>query len=173
MTTKVHAFVSFGLGGAALDPSGGEAQLVSRLKTIGVETADSRYNWSDSQIIVDRCLALPKDDKLVIGGDSLGDNEALQIANVLNGRRDIDLLFGFQRSEYGVQFGVPANVVKAVEIYNPVWLETLGLGDDPWVLAPGNRRTLLRNIPIEAAHPDDFGVAQDIVFAYVKGLMAA
>ncbi len=171
MTQKVHAFISFGLGGAALDPSAGETRLVCRLKATGVDTADSPYSWSDIQAIVERCLALPKEAKLSIGGDSLGDNEALQIANILNGSRDIDLLFGFQRSEYGVQFNVPANVIKAVEIYNPVWIETAGLGDDPWVLAPGNRRTILRNIPIEAAHPDDFGVAQDIVFSYIKSLL--
>ena len=173
MTTKVYAFMSFGLGGAALDPAGGEARLIGRLKAIGVDTVASPYDWSDIQTIVDRCVALPKDAKLAVGGDSLGDNEALQIAHMLNGRRDIDLLFGFQRSEYGVQFNVPANVIKAVEIYNPVWLETLGLGDDPWVLAPGNRRTVLRNIPIEATHPDDFGIAQDIVFAYIKRLASA
>lgn len=174
--TVVHAWISYGLGGEYLDPPGGESMLVKRLIAIGVNTRASPYAYSDYQEIINEVLATKKTilpvPKFVIGGDSLGDNNALVIANALRGRADIDLLFGFQRSLYGAQLTVPDNVIEGVEIYNPYWWETFGLGDDPWALAPGNKRTKLRNVPIAAPHPGDFGVAQDIVFNYIKHLTA-
>lgn len=168
--SAVYAFISFGLYGAAMDPASGEVQLVARCKAIGVNVMGSPYQWSDIQLIVDQIMGLSLGVKIAVGGDSLGANEAPAIAQALVGKRDIDLLFGFQRSEYGVQVPVPHNVIKAINVYNPIWIETGGLGDDPWTLAPGNTRTKLITTPIEAAHPDDFGVAQDIVFNQIKAL---
>jgi hypothetical protein len=72
---------------------------------------------------------------------------------------------------YGVKVGVPANVAVADNIYNPNWWETFGLGTQKWALAPGNHATQLRNIPIQQPHPDDWGVAQDIVFSRLQHLM--
>jgi hypothetical protein len=158
------------MGGAALDPSSGERNLVKRLRAINVNTHESPYSWDDIHTIANAAIAVPKGDKIAIGGDSLGSNEAVAIANALKGKRDIDLLFGFQRSDYGVQGTVPSNVIQAVDIYNPYWWQTLGLGNDPWTLEPGNTRTKLLSVPIAAPHPGDFGVAQDIVFNYIKHL---
>jgi len=171
--TITRAWVSFGLGGAVFDPATGEAMLVQRLKAIGVDTRGSPYAWSDFNTIIADILATPDSIKIAAGGDSLGANEAPAIAQAVRQKKGIDVLFGFQRSEYGVQVAIPANVIKAVNVYDPIWLETGGLGDDPWTLEDGNKRTVLRTIPIEAAHPDDFGVAQDIVFTYIKQLAGA
>lgn len=167
---SVRAWISFGLGGAVFDPASGETELVARCKSIGVDVRGSPYQWSDIAEIANDIVATPDGTRIVVGGDSLGANEAPQIAQLVRHRKGIDLLFGFQRSEYGVQVAVPKNVIKAVNVYNPIWLETVGLGDDPWTLEDGNSRTVLRSIPIEAAHPDDFGVAQDIVFGYINQL---
>ena len=128
---NAYAWVSYGLGGTVFDPASGELQLVGRLKEIGVHTGSSPYQWSDIQTIVDEILKAPKDAKIIVGGDSLGANEAPQIAQALLGHRTIDYLFGFQRSEYGVQVDVPKNVLVATSIWNPSWIETMGLGDDP------------------------------------------
>jgi len=170
--TQVRVWASYGLGGVAFDPASGERQLVARCKAAGFNPMGSPYQWSNIQTIVNEILLTPKTVKIAVGGDSLGANEAPAIAAALVGKRDIDLLFGFQRSEYGEQVAVPANVIKAVNVYNPVWIETMGLGDDPWTRFPGNTRTLLRTIPLEVAHPDDWGQAQDIVFSYIKALAA-
>src|SRR5580704_818193 len=130
--TAVRAWVSFGLGGAAIDPVTGESALVARLKAIGVDTRQSPYAWSDIQAIADDILATPEGVKIAVGGDSLGANEAPAIAQAVRAKKGLDLLFGFQRSQYGVQVAVPRNVIKAVNVFNPVWIETAGLGDDPW-----------------------------------------
>jgi hypothetical protein len=53
MAAKVYCWVSFGMGGAGLDPTYGERYLVERLKAIGVDTLDSPYQWSDLQKIYD------------------------------------------------------------------------------------------------------------------------
>ena len=169
----VYAFISFGLGGAVFDPATGETALVARLKAIGINTMDSPYQWSDIQTIVDQIMALPRNANVVVGGDSLGANEAPAIAQALVGRRTIDYLFGFQRSQYGDQVAVPSSALVADSIYDPLWIETFGLGDDPWTLADGNKTTRLTNIPIQAAHPDDYGEAQDIVFQKIKAIKGA
>lgn len=169
----VRAWISFGLGGAVIDPATGEPLLVRRLKAIGIDTRGSPYAWDDFNEVIADILATPDSIKTAVIGDSLGANEAPAIAQAVRQKKGIDLLFGFQRSEYGVQVAISANVIKAVNVYNPVWLETAGLGDDPWTLEAGNTRTVLRGIPIEAAHPDDFGVAQDIAFTYAKQLIGA
>ena len=166
------AWVSYGLGGTTFDPASGEQQLVARLKAIGVNVHSSPYQWSDIQTIVNEILVASKTNKIFVGGDSLGANEAPAIAAALVGKTWIDYLFGFQRSQYGVQVAVPRNVFVADSIYNPAWVETVGLGDDPWTLAPENDTTKLKNIPIYAAHPDDFGVAQDLVFNHIKAIIA-
>lgn len=170
---KLFCWVSYGMGGAALDPAAGEAYLVRRLKAIGVETMDSPYQWSDTQKIYDAMMKIPADAKHAGGGDSLGANEAPAIAGYLS-KLKIDYLFGFQRSIWGgEQCGVPKNVVTATSIYNPGLLGaivTVGMGSDPWTLAPGNTTTRLENIPISAPHPDDFGIAQDIVFNRLRHL---
>ena len=172
--TPAYAWISYGLGGAAIDPASGEQQLVARLKAIGVHCSNSPYSWNDLQTIVDQILAAPHGIKLIVGGDSLGANEAPAIAKAVQGKRNIDFLFGFQRSQWGVeQCGVPSNVVEALSIYNPIWIETLGLGDDPWTLEAGNDTTKLTNVPMEAAHPDDFGAAQDMVFDRIKAIIGA
>lgn len=169
---KIRVWASYGLGGTTFDPLSGERQLVARCKAAGFDVRGSPYQWNDIQAIVDDILRTPEDIKKAVGGDSLGANEAPAIAAALAGKRDIDLLFGFQRSQYGVQVDITPNVIKAVNVYNPVWIETLGLGDDPWTRAAGNTRTILRTIPLEVAHPDDWGQAQDIAFSYIKALAA-
>jgi hypothetical protein len=169
----VRAWISFAMGGAVLDPATGEVLLIQRLKAIGVDTRNSPYAWNAINEIIADILATPDDIKIAVGGDSLGANEAPAIAQAVRQKKGIDLLFGFQRSEYGTQVVVPANVIKAVNVYNPIWIATVGLGDDPWTLEDGNTRTVIRSIPIEAAHPGDFGVAQDIVYTYIKQLIGA
>jgi hypothetical protein len=172
MIVQVRAWISFGMGGQSFDPASGETYLVARLKAIGVDTRNSPYQWSDIYTIIDDVKKTPKGIKVAIGGDSLGANEAPAIA-VGVGNFPIDYLFGFQRSEYGEQVAVPKNVLVAESIYNPIWIETLGLGDDPWSLADGNTTTKLTNTPMTVVHPDDWGDAQDIVYKAIKELQGA
>jgi|SRR6478672_13202270 len=174
MTDNVYMWASFGQFGQAADPVTGIRQLVARAKAIGVNVMHSPYQWFDANTIAAEVEQIKKNDpasKIIVGGASLGDNEAVEIANLLKGKCDIDLLFGFQRSRFGRQFQLPANVVKAIEIHDPNIL-TDPFGDDPWVRAAGNTRTDLRNIPIDALHPGDFGPGQDIVFNAIKVLAA-
>jgi hypothetical protein len=181
----VHAWISFGLGGQVFDPPSGERNLVQRLKKIGVNTHESPYAWNDIHTITNEILVvvrqfasttntndnapLPIAPRIVLGGDSLGDNEVLAVASALRGKCDVHFAFGFQRSGGGVLLPVPDNVVLGVEIHCPNLLLD-PFGSYPWIRAPGNHRTVLYNYPIAAPHPGDFGVAQDIIFNYIKAL---
>lgn len=163
-----HAFISYGMGGVAFDPPAGERQLVSRLKAIKVNTHKSPYEWSDINNIALEVGKIPIIEKIIVGGDSLGANEAPHIAKLV--KRNIDLLFGFQPSQWGEHVQIPSNVKDAWCIYNPAWAETMGLGNYPWSLEPGNHTTRLHLIPIHMPHPGDWGVAQDIIYKAIKQL---
>jgi hypothetical protein len=170
-----YAWISFGMLGHFADPPAGLQRLTLRCRGIGIDTRRSPYHWFDvneiSVDIVNLKNSIPQ-AKIIVGGASLGDNEAVEIANILNAKKiDIDLLFGFQRSKFGRQFNVPSNVLEGVEIHDPVWLEDV-FGDDPWTLAPGNKRTKLYNVPIKGyMHPGDFAVPQDIVLRYIEAVV--
>jgi hypothetical protein len=142
--------------------------FVARVRAEGVNIMHSPYQWSDDARIAAEIEAAPADAKIVVGGASLGDDETLQIANMLSAhKRTVDLAFGFQRSVFGVQFKVPPNVLRAIEIHCPNILAD-PFGDDPWVLEEGNTVTKLKNIPIIAVHPGDFGQGADIIVAAIK-----
>ena len=176
---QAFAFVSYGMGGAALDPAGGEVALVAKIKALGVDVGASPYLYTDTQTIADAILATPAGSVIILGGDSLGANNAPFIATSIRTKRGIDYLFGFQPSLWGLHSTVPKSVVECLCIYNPNWLETFGLGDYPWPLEAGNTRTKPAGgrdsiyIPNRDSHPGDNDVAmQDIIVADIKGIIA-
>jgi hypothetical protein len=183
----VAGTVSYGMGGDAVDRAasdgGGEDYLVSRLKAKGIDTLGSVYEWSDTQARFDALRKLPVSTKKFIVGDSLGDNvigedvHALQQEGVV-----VDFIGGFQGSEWGEHTTISDNVRYAVIVYNPNVFETAGLGayplplDVPPVVPEGrdlydghwylgnNGKTWIRYVQIAAPHPDDWGLAQNIVY---------
>lgn len=168
---KGIVFISYGLGGASIETwNTGLRQLVQRCKAIGLDTMSSPYEWNDINRIIAEIYHVPSGVPVAVGGASLGDNEAPDIASHV--KRPIKYLFGFQCSVYGVDVGVPSNVEFADNIYNPSWWETFGLGYRQWHLAAGNKVTKLQNLPIHAAHPGDWGIAQDIIFSRLHKHMA-
>jgi|GEM_PF-3008312 hypothetical protein len=196
MTIATHVAISFGLGGSAVDDaiSGGygENYLVRRCRALpNADVMNSPYEWSDAQKIYDDIMRHPPTDRFALVGDSLGDNELGDILAALKGRRTVDLIGGFQGSEWGKHTTIPDNCRKAILIFNPIWFETMGLGayplplDVPPVVPPGqnlydgrwrtgnNGKTQVRYVQIEAPHPDDWGEAQDIVFAEIRRLAAS
>lgn len=159
--------VIYGLGGSWLDPAGGEAYLVERLKALGVETGASPYQYYDTNGIV----GLLRSDVEFRGivGDSLGACNAPFFAAQYG--KKVDYIAGFQPSIYGQHYPVPANVGTAHCIYDPYFVDTGGLGYAVWQLAPGNRSTRLIVTEHRGAHPDDAGYTQNMVLAEIRGLI--
>lgn len=173
---KGYVFISYGMGGAAIETWGsGERLLVERCKKLGLDTMNSPYQWSDVELICSQIERCPSDANIAAGGDSLGACEAPDIAMRIKQRikRPIKYLFGFQSSVYGANVPVPSNVEFADNFYNPSWWQTFGLGYRQWTLAPGNKTTHLRNIPHYGPHPDDWGWTQDVVFSRIHTLLGA
>jgi hypothetical protein len=168
--TKGRVFISYGMGGAGIETwATGERLLVQRCRSIDLDTVLSPYHWNDVNEIVATINGTPGSIPVAVIGDSLGANEAPDIASRCH--RPIQYLGGFQSSLYGVDVGVPANVLAADNIYNPGLVGFLmtffGLGSRKWHLAPGNKTTVLRNLPHVAPHPDDWGWAQDVIFSQI------
>jgi hypothetical protein len=163
MTKKVA--IIFGLGGQALDPAGGERYLATRLEAKGF-TVGGPYNDADSQAVFD--FLNDKDATFrAIVGDSLGADYAPLYAKELK-PVVIDYIGGFQPSMYatdvrGGKVTVPDNVKEARCIRNPNFVATGGLGFAKYV-AENPKKTKLEETDLFVAHPDDWGVAQDLVF---------
>lgn len=175
MTVKAVACVMFGMGGAIFDPAGGETVLVQKIKALGVDTAASPYQCTDSQAIANVLMAAhAQGARLIVGGDSLGANNGPYIAQSLRTHLGLDYLFGFQPSEYGQQVTIPRSVVEARCIYNPNFFATFGLGAYEWQLEPGNVRTKLRIVTNNDMHPGDDDVAmQNLVLADIQRIIAS
>jgi hypothetical protein len=176
MTIKGVVLLSYGMGGAAIETwSTGLRLLTSRCKADGLETFASPYNWSQVNELDAIISRVPVGIPIAVGGSSLGDDNAPVVAS--RTKRIIRYLFGFQDSMYGVSVKVPDNVQFADNIYNPSWIQTFGLGYRQWTRttprSDDQKTGRLRNIPIYAPHPDDWGVAQDVVFSRIHALIAA
>lgn len=170
---KVTAFISYGQGGAGLDwllSFGGTSRLNARAYALGVDTPGP-YSWDQARAIADKIKALPADARVVVGGTSLGANEAPRIGTLV-GRRPIDFMFGIQPSLFGAKNSVTPNVKRAMFFRNPVWPITMGLGAYQWVRAPGNHATTLIEQTSYAPHPgDNVQWIQDVILAEIRKLM--
>jgi hypothetical protein len=168
---KGVVLISYGMGGSNIETwQSGQRQLVQRCKAEGLDTFASPYNWNQVNDIVAIIDRVPVGIPIAVGGDSLGDNEAPDVAQ--RTKRTIKYLFGFQKSLYGADIGVPDNVEFADNIMNPGiigFIRTLGMGSGKWwrthPRADDEQTGRLRNIPIYASHPGDWGIAQDIIFS--------
>lgn len=151
--------VIFGMGGAALDPTYGERYLNERLEAKGF-TTHPVFDWTDRQGVY---AWLKSADWRAIVGDSMGASWGPVYAGDLY-PTEVDYVAGFQPSVYAMPVStIPPNVRFARCIRDPNWLDTFGLGHATWV-AQDSKHTTLCTTEIRAAHPDDYGEAQDLVF---------
>lgn len=161
--------VVFGLGGGWLDPKGGEVYLLERYKSIGLVVPAAPFDYADSTGIYD---FLKDADWRGLTGDSAGASFAGQYANSLAPTK-LDYLAGFQPSAdmgLGATITIPNNVVYAHCVRDPYWIDTAGLGWATWVVS---KPTILIETDHRGAHPDDYGVMQDLIFAEVKQRIGA
>ncbi len=158
-----------GLGFPVTETAGGLPRLRARLEAIGATVL--MVSWSDRQEVYDFLHGYTGFRALI--GDSLGAGSAAQYAGDQKG--SIDFVGGFQPSmdDARVNHGkivVPANVLRAHCIYDPFWLDTLGLGQAQYIEGDKTRTKLLTT-EHRGAHPDDWGYSQDIMFNEIKELM--
>lgn len=150
-----RAFVCYGQGGSVVGPllalGDGPKAIVARLRNIGWDA--TLHEWDDGATIAKIVQALPMSARIIIGGTSLGANEAPNTALLC--KRPVDMIFGVQPSAYGRRNQVPANVARALCFYNPMPLLTLGFGAYAWSRASGNKKTVLYTWQSYATHPGD------------------
>jgi len=197
--SEVDLTVSFGMGGSSVDDAAsggyGENYLVRRCHAVPhINVMRSPYTWDAAQARFDDIRAAKKKNpsaRIAMVGDSLGDNAlGSDLKNLESAGIGVDFIGGFQGSVWGQHTSVGVNCKRAMLIFNPYFWQTAGLGDFPlplvyppdvkkgeslydgkWRL--GNRgQTWVRYVQIEAPHPDDWGLAQDIIFAELKQLAA-
>jgi hypothetical protein len=112
-------------------------------------------------------------------GDSLGAGAAALYAGDIKGL--VDFVGGFQPSAWdpigqgpisGRTILVAANVKVAHCIWNPVFVETGGLGNAHYVVHSGSK-TVLTTTEHHGMHPDDWGYAQNLMVNHVSQLLIA
>lgn len=107
-------------------------------------------------------------------GDSLGAGAAALYARDLLGE-EVDFVGGFQPSAWDpIGEGptnnriivVSPNVKVAHCIWDPVFVDTAGLGNAHYVVS-SHAKTILTTTEHRGPHPDDWGYAQDLMFNHL------
>lgn len=170
-----RVFIKYGAGGYALSPAMGpgagtlgaklQSKFGARVKIVGY------YQWTDA--IASLMASTPAAIKLVSFGDSCGASAGPYDAAAVN--RTVDLIGGFQPSIYcggggGFTEPVPANVLSAIEVYNPSCISTGGLGCRLWTLAANFPASRLLIVSRPDMHP---GVNADSEQDMIDALSAA
>lgn len=174
MNARIVLF--YGAGGSAIEWwANGERLLQQRFKTAGAECI--LLNWDQRQEAYNFMFGFY--GKKAYLGDSLGAGSAGQYPGDL--KVPVDFAGGFQPSDDDartthvngelVQIVAP-NIIHAHALYDPVWLDTMGLGQTEYAKAEG-AKTIVMNTAQRGAHPNDWGSAQDLLFNQAIGLLAA
>lgn len=168
---NARAALMGGMGFPATETPWGMPQLKTRLEAIGVQVL--LVSWSARQEVFNFLYSFA--GKKIYAGDSLGAGSAGQYPGDI--RVPVDYAAGFQPSMddertkvikpgLGEQL-IADNIVKAHCIYDPLWADTLGLGQAQWI---SNKKNLLVT-QHRGAHPDDWGWSQDLIFNEIKGIV--
>lgn len=171
MTGPKILCVVYGWGGSIFDPADGEVEMLALGKAAGFIVPDTPFQYDDANGIANFLSQGAAFRALV--GDSFGADYEANYADSVH-RLKIDIGVGFQPSMYAndVRNGVitiPTNIKLAHCFRNPVWIETLGLGYARYVAADP-KMTVVMETDIQAPHPDDDGIAQQLAFAQIKHL---
>lgn len=175
MSRQLYIALSYGQGGGIIDgllSFNGTGVLNSKIAALGsTVSAPGPYSWSEASTIASKIKGLPTSTRVIIGGTSLGANEAPRIGAMINNRA-IDFMFGIQPSLYGAKNAITANVKLAMFFRNPIWPITLGFGAYRWVRAAGNRTTNLIEQTSYAPHPgDNVPWIHDAILYEIKNLL--
>ena len=158
-----------GLGFPVTETTAGMPTFKARLEALGAKVI--LVSWNARQEVYDFLHGFTGFRALC--GDSLGAGSAAQYAGDQGGA--INFVGGFQPSMDDTRtvngyITVPGNVIRAHCIYDPYWIDTMGLGQAQYITTPDSATKLLVT-QHRGAHPDDWGYSQDMIFNEIKGLM--
>ena len=146
----------YGLGGLTTSP--GMLTLTEKIKRLGKNfTVLGPYDQSEWEQAANDLTNRPKGDLIGAVGYSLGANNAVEIAVELG--RKLDYIAGIQPSYWGLGVDwsglitLPPNVGCALNIYNPNFVATFGLGYARYA-APAGFAGQLQVCASNDLHPD-------------------
>jgi hypothetical protein len=164
-----------GMGFPLTETTWGMPQLRTRLEAIGATVI--LVSWNSREQVYNFLNGFKGFRGLC--GDSLGAGSAAQYAGDLDGDNKaghmVDFVGGFQPSmddkrQSNGYITVPGNVTRAHCIYDPYWLDTMGLGQAQYIITH-NSATKLLVTQHRGAHPDDWGYSQTIMFNEIRDLI--
>lgn len=158
-----------GMGYPYTEMQAGMPTLKTTLEALGAEVI--LVNWAERQSVYNFMHGYNGFRAYL--GDSLGAGSAAQYPGDVDG--PVNFAGGFQPSVYDARshsgyMDVAKNVENAVCIYNPSFIETMGLGAAQYRVAP-YAKTKLLTIQHYAPHPDDWAYSQGVMLAHLKPLM--
>ncbi len=169
MTRPVIGRGMYGQFGTVTDP--GERTFSAAVAELGVDIGGSPYQYYEVNQIAADFNAAPANAIRLLWGSSLGANNCPVVASyaphvIIHG------MWGFQASNYGAQVPIPGNVQFAHEVFNSIWIETLGLGAYKWVKAAGNSHTNLYLSDRGDFHPGETSASMAMFLAEMKRVIA-
>ncbi len=166
---KARVALMGGMGFPVTETPWGLPALKTKLESLGAETI--LVNWSHRQEVYNFMHGY--DGLRIYVGDSLGAGSAAQYPGDVDG--PVAFAGGFQPSVYdarchGGYIEVARHVDVAHCIYDPTWIETMGLGNAQYKVHPMSKTKLIIT-QHHGAHPDDWGTSQMIMFHHIQEIM--
>jgi hypothetical protein len=170
-----------GMRAVGIDVDPGAREFVNKVKLLApdrIDVGESPYRDFEIPRVGDDFTKAPTNAIRLGGGTSLGCNNIAASGQyapsvIIHG------IWGFQASEDGLKAqlgttyeGIAKNVLFAHEVYNPIWLQTVGLGHYEWVRAPGNFKTGLRTDKRYDFHPGETEEIQAMFLAEIARVIA-
>lgn len=117
-----------------------------------IQTVDP-VTWTAYGSIAAAMAAVPRSIKVGVMGYSCGG--ATELGAAQNAGRPVALVEGIQASPYCPPYftALASNVQQAVEVYNPIWAETLGLGSLLWQCGSGFNCSNFTAVERDDSHP--------------------
>lgn len=169
----------YGMWGPFTDP--GAREFTNKVKLIApdrIDIGDSPYRDYEITKIAKDFTDAPANAIRLGGGSSLGCNNIAAIGQYAPSVTTHGI-WGFQASDDGLKAvlgttyeGIAKNVLFAHEVYNPIWIQTFGLGAYEWVRAPGNSRTGLHTSKHYDFHPGETEQVQAMFLAEITRVIA-
>jgi hypothetical protein len=169
-----------GMRVAGIDVDPGSTEFTNKVKLLApdrIDIGNSPYrDYQIPQIATDFTNA-PANAIRIGGGVSLGCNDIGAVGQYAPSVT-IHGIWGFQASDYGLKAhpgttydGIAKNVLFAHEVYNPLWIQTLGLGHYEWVVAPGSKTNLYISKRYDF-HPGETEQAQEMFLSEIARVIA-
>lgn len=146
----MSVYISAGLPLGNEFTAGGFLETINSIRQKYPQVGCETYRNGEMNATITRIRSMPMSAKIILLGYSWGADNTSIIASKIS--RPVEFLYALQPSVYYPTTPLASNVKEAVCVYNPTWIDTMGLGFERLKLAEGNMTTKFSLVATTDSH---------------------